>query len=233
MQDEDRSAAINAAQLAELEQNLRAAGLYQRWAAMNQLVTLPAEVSVPIFKRLLTEKDVGLRRLAVVGLGKNHNDETFQTLQAILDDGNDPIIIAEAANSIFEFGDLAIPLLQDLFGRSSHWLVRQTIISSLVETDRYEVILAVATVALTDETKAIRELGILALKQVLQSSLQTAALEMLTGLAEDADWQIRWCTAISLHGCPAHEAKQLIAQLLQDEDFRVVAAALEGLTDRS
>jgi HEAT repeat protein len=102
-----------------------------------------------------------------------------------------------------------------------------------VETDRYEAILAVATIALTDETKAIRELGILALKQVLQSSLQTAALEMLADLAEDADWQIRWCTAISLHGCPAPQAKQLIAQLLQDGDFRVVAAALEGLTDRS
>jgi HEAT repeat protein len=229
MQDEDRSAAINAEQLAEIEQNLRASGLNHRWAAVMQLATVPAEVAVPILKRLLAEKDVGLRRLAVVGLGKHRSEETLQTLQAILAGPGDPMIVAEAANSIFEFGDLAIPLLQDLFSRSSHWLVRQTIISALVETDRYDVILAVARIALTDETKAIRELGILALKQVLQSPLQASALEILGELAGDPDWQIRWCTAISLHDCPEPQAKELIAQLLQDEDFRVVAAALEGL----
>jgi HEAT repeat protein len=230
MADEDLSTNIDSQKLTELEQNLRAAGLYQRWAAMNELVTFPAQVSLPIFQRLLAEKDVGLRRLAVVGLGKNHNAETFQTLQTILDEGNDPIIVAEAANAIFEFGDVAIPLLQDLFVRSPHWLVRQTIISAMVETDRYEVILSVATIALTDETKAIRELGILALKRVLQSDLQASALAILASLAQDADWQIRWCTAISLHGCPVPQARELIAQLQQDADFRVVAAALEGLT---
>ena len=179
MQDEDRSAAINSQQLAELEQDLRAARLDRRWAAMNELGAFPAEVTLPIFKRLLAEKDVGLRRLAVIGLGKNHSEETFKALQAILAEGRDPVIVAEAANSIFEFGDIAIPLLQDLFVRSPNWLVRQTVISSLLETDRYEVILAVAAIALTDETKAIRELGIVALKQVLQSSLQASALEIL------------------------------------------------------
>ncbi len=226
MQNEDPQ------QLAELEQNLRAAGLDRRWTAMNQLATFPSEVTVPIFKRLLAEKDIGLRRLAVIGLGKNHNQETFQALQAIIDEGRDPLIVAEAANSLFEFGDAALPLLQALFVRSSNWLVRQTVIATILETDRYDVILAVATIALTDETTSIRELGILALKQVLQSSLQASALEILAGLAEAADWQIRWCTAISLHDCPAPQAKQLIRQLQQDEDFRVVAAALEQLTEQ-
>jgi HEAT repeat protein len=224
MQDQDRSI--------ELEQNLRAAGLDQRWAAVNELTTHPAAVAVPIFKRLLVEKDVGLRRLAVIGLGKHRSDETFEALQSILESGGDPIILAEAANSIFDFGDVAIPILHQLFDRSSQsaqWQVRQTVISLLVETEHYEVLLAVATSALSDETRAIQELGVLALKEILRSPLKETALELLVKLAADPDWRIRWCSAISLHGCPEPQARQLIAQLQRDENFRVVGAALEGV----
>jgi HEAT repeat protein len=232
MQDKDRFAEGEASPSVEIEHNLRAAGLYQRWTAMNELATYPATVAVPIFKRLLTEKDVGLRRMAIVGLGKHLGDETFEVLQAILESGGDPIILAEAANSIFDFGDVAIPILQQLFDRSSQaaqWQIRQTVISLLVETEYYDVLLAVATSALSDETKAIQELGILALKQVLRSPLQESALELLATLADNPDWHIRWCTAISLHDCPEPQARQLIAQLQRDEDFRVVGAALEGV----
>jgi HEAT repeat protein len=224
MQDENRSI--------ELEQDLRSPGLFQRWKATNELATYPATVAVPIFKRLLTEKDVGLRRMAIVGLGKHLNRETFETLAGILDGGGDPMIVAEAANAIFDFGDVGIPILHRLFDRSSQpnqWQIRQTAISLLVETEHYEVILAVATTALSDETKAMRELGILALKQVLRSDLKYSALDLLLKLVADPDWHIRWCVAISLHDCPEPEARQAISRLQQDENFRVVAAALEGV----
>jgi HEAT repeat protein len=213
----------------ELEQNLRATGMYQRWTAMTELANYPPTIAVPIFKRLLAEKDIGLRRLAIVGLGKNPSDETFEALQAIINGGGDPMVLAEAANSIFDYGDVAIPILHQLFDRSSHWQIRQTIISLLMETDRFDVLLAVATKALSDPTKAIQELGILSLKQILQSPLKESALTLLVTLADDPDWHIRWCTAIALHGCPDPQAQKLIAKLQQDENFRVVAAALEGV----
>ena len=224
MQDKDRSI--------ELEQNLRAPGLYQRWAAATELATHPAEVAIPIFKRLLGEKDIGLRRLAVIGLGKHRTNETFAALQEILESNGDPMIVAEAANALFDFGDVAIPILQQLFDRSpqpAQWQIRQTIIALLVETEHYEVLLAIATSAIADETKAIQELGVLALKQILKSPLQDSALALLEKLAIDPDWRIRWCSAISLHDCSEPRAKQLIAQLLRDEHFRVVGAALEGV----
>ena len=90
-------------------------------------------------------------------------------------------------------------------------------------------LLAVATSALSDETRAIQELGVLALKEILRSPLKETALELLVKLAADSDWRIRWCSAISLHGCPEPQARQLIAQLQRDENFRVVGAALEGV----
>jgi HEAT repeat protein len=215
----------------ELEQNLRAAALHQRMAAANELASYPAPAAVPIFKKLLTEKDVGLRRLAVMGLGKHRSDESFAELQAILNSSGDPIIVADAADALFEYGDVAIPILQQLFDRSTQsaqWQIRQTVISLLLDTDRDDVTLPLLTTALADENMVVRELGILAFKQMLQSPSQAAALAILVKSATDPNWQMRWCTARCLHGCPEPQARQAIAQLQQDEDFRVIAAALEG-----
>ncbi len=215
----------------ELEQNLRAAALHQRMAAANELASYPATAAVPIFKKLLSEKDVGLRRLAVMGLGKHRSDESFAELQTILNGSGDPIIIADAADAIFEYGDVAIPILQQLFDRSTQsaqWQIRQTVISLLLDTDRYDVTLSLLTAALADEHTVIQELGILAFKQMLQSPCQAAALALLVKLATDPNWQMRWCAARCLHGCLEPQARQAISLLQQDEDFRVIAAALEG-----
>jgi HEAT repeat protein len=216
----------------ELEQNLRAAALHQRMAAANELAGYPATAAVPIFKRLLAEKDVGLRRLAVMGLGKHRSDESFAQLQTILNGSGDPIILADAADAIFEYGDVSIPILQQLFDRSTQaaqWQIRQTVIALLLDTDRYDVILSLLTTALADENMVVRELGIRAFKQMLQSPCQASALALLVKFATDANWQMRWCAARCLHSCPEPQARQAIALLQQDEDFRVIAAALEGV----
>ena len=219
---------INPQETIELEQNLRAPGLNHRRIALDKLAKYPPEIAVPILKKLLLEPDVGLRRLAIMGLGNHRSVEAFDALQGVLAGAGDSSIIAEAANSIFEFGETAIPILQDLFTRSTNWLVRQTIISLIVETDRYQVLLDLAIIALSDETQTVQEIGVLALGQLLKSPLETEALARLSQLAIDPDWRIRWRTAIALSGSSAPLALQLTARLQQDEHFRVVAAALEG-----
>ena len=224
MTDNDRSI--------ELEQNLRSAALNQRMSATNELATYPATVALPIFKRLLAEKDVGLRRLAVMGLGKHRSDESFETLKTILSSSGDPIILADAADSIFDFGDIAMPILQQLFDRSpqpSQWQIRQTIIALFLDTEHYDALLAVASAALTDENIVIQELGIRVFKQMLQSPCKELALELLLKFAVDPNWKLRWSAARSLHGCAELQARESISRLQQDEDFRVIAAALEGV----
>lgn len=216
----------------EIEQSLRSAGVYQRWVVMNELATYPATVAVPIFKRLLNEQDVGLRRLAVVGLSKHLTDETFETLIALLQSNGDPIILAEAANAIFDFGDVAIAPLQQLFDRASQpalWQIRQTIMALFVETQRYDILLGLATTALADETPVVQEIAIGAFAQMLQSNLKSAVLDRLIEQASADNWQVRRCVALVLYTCLEPAAKQAIAQLLKDADFRVVAAALEGV----
>jgi len=219
---------MNPNRIEQIELNLRASALNERKAALDELAEFPSEVAVPILQKLATEKDVGLRRLAVMGLGNHPTEASFQALQQILEHNQDGNVLSEAANSLFEFGDLAIPLLQQLFERSDNWLVRQTVISLLMETEHSDVLLAVVIESLKDKTQTVKQAGILALGQVLKSSLKNQALALLTELAQDSDWQNRWQTAIALQGCQDPQAKQLIAKLQQDENFRVVAAALES-----
>lgn len=210
-----------------LELKLRANALNERKAALDELATFPSEVAVPILQKLANENDVALCRLAVMGLGNHRTEASFQALQEILQHNKDANVLSEAANSLLEFGDLAIPLLQQLFEQSDNWLVRSSVIYMLMETPHYEVLLALAVDALEDETPFVQEAGILALGQVLKSSLKNQALALLTELADDPVWQKRWRVAIALKNCQDPQAKQLLAKLQQDENFRVVAAALE------
>lgn len=212
----------------QMQMRLRSEALDQRKAALDELAEFPPEVAVPILEKLACEKDFALRRLAVMGFGNHRTDASFQALQQILGQDPDANVLAEAANSIFEFGDAAIPELQQLFQRSNNWLVRQTVISLLIGTPYNDVLLALASEALKDDTDTVRESGILALNQILKTPLKDQALVLLTELAQDADWRTRWRTATALHGCQEPQAKQLLAQLQQDDNFRVVAAALES-----
>jgi HEAT repeat protein len=218
---------MNRDDIDRIEIKLRAPRLDRRKAALDELAELPSEIAIPILQKLANEKDFGLRRLAVMGLGNHRSKDSFQALQTILDRERDANVLAEAANSIFEFGDRAIPILQNLFEQSDNWLVRQTVISLLVETDCHEVLLAIATESLKDEMQTVKETGILALGQLLSSPLKDRAIALLTELARDSEWRNRWRTAIALQGNRDPQVKQLIAELQQDEHFRVVAAALE------
>ena len=214
--------------LNQLERALRNQALNVRKAALDELSTLPAETAIPVLKRLATERDFLLRRLAVMGLGNHCLPESFEALKALLYQEEDSNVLAEVANSLFEFGGPAIPLLRELFNTNSHWLVRQTILSLLLETTDYETLLTIATIALEDDTQTVKETAILALRQVLASDYQVKALALLSELAQSQTWRDRWRAATALTGCQAPQAKQLVQQLQKDEHYRVSAAALEA-----
>lgn len=213
--------------LPEIEMQLRSFALNERVMALNQLAKLDSSLAVPALERLAAETDFMFRRLAVMGLANHPTESAFDILQRLIDRESDHSVLAEAANSIFEFGDRSIPILLSIFERSSHWLVRQTIISILVETDHYDALFQVATEALQDETQTVKEAGILAMARIWRSSLAQPAFELIKALAGDAFWRNRWRAAIALSGCTLPESRELLAKLQTDENYRVVAAALE------
>jgi HEAT repeat protein len=218
---------MNPDNLSRLETNLRAGALHIRKAALDELALLPADEAVPILQRLMDTPDFGLRRLAVMGLGNHRSAAAFQSLKSILEQDKDASVLSEAANSLFDFGEAAIPVLQSLFDRVDHWLVRQTIISLFIDTEYYEVLFSLAEKALEDETQTVKEVGILALSHVWKSPFKVQALVLIAQLSRDSFWRNRWRAAIALQECHDPQAQMIIAALQQDEHFRVVAAALE------
>ncbi len=213
--------------LIELEQQLRSFALNERIGALNQLAKVDSAVAVPVLERLAAEKDFMFRRLAVMGLANHPTEAAFQMLQGLIDREEDHSVLAEAANSMFEFGDRSIPILLTIFKRSPHWLVRQTIISILVETDHDQALFQVATEALQDETQTVKEAGILAMAKIWRSPLAPQAFDLIKTLAQDEFWRNRWRAAIALSGCQIPESRTMLAKLQTDDHYRVVAAALE------
>ena len=213
--------------LKQIKLKLRDKGIYQRKLAIDELATMSADLALPILKELAQERDFALRKIAVMGFGNHPTEESWQLLQQVLETEQDANVLAETANSLFEFGDRSIKPLEELFRLSDNWLVRQTVISILVDSNNPNVLLQVVKLAIADEDQITKETGILALSRLLHAPLKLQALEIFTTLVEDKYWRTRWRAAIALTASQDPQARELLAKLRQDEHYRVVAAALE------
>ena len=213
--------------LNQIEINLRSNRIDLRTSALDELANLAPDLAIPILERLYQEKDFLLRRFAVMGLGNHLTPGTWEILSNILVTEEDHNVLSEAANSLYEFGDRSIPILKQLFTRSHNWLVRQTVISILVDSNNPDVLIDVAKLALQDKDQTTKETGILALSRLLKTPLKQQAIDLFAQLAQDNYWRTRWRTAIALTASDDPQVKQLLTQLQQDEHYRVVAAALE------
>ncbi len=215
--------------LEQIKLNLRNNGIYQRKLALDELATMSSDLALPILQELSLDQDFALRKIAVMGFGNHPTEESFKLLIEMLEIEQDANVLSEAANSLFEFGDRSIEPLQQLFSNSNNWLVRQTVISILVDSNHPDVLLQIAKSAIADTDQTTKETGILALSRLLNTPLKQSALEIFTTLAADSFWRTRWRTAISLAASQDPQARKLLTKLQQDKHYRVVAAALEKI----
>ena len=218
---------MDSERLEQLKLQLRNNNIYQRQLALNELANIPSESALPILQELLESPDFALRRIAVMGLGNHKTEESFELLTRVLATEKDANVLAETANSLFEFGDRAIQPLQQLFIDSDNWLVRQTIVSILVDSNNPDVLLQIANMAIADRDQTTKETGILALSRLLNTSLKQEALDVFSDLSEAKYWRTRWRAAIALTASQDPKARELLSKLQRDEHYRVVAAALE------
>ena len=218
---------MDSERLEQLKLQLRNNNIYHRQLALNELANIPSESALPVLQELLESSDFALRRIAVMGLGNHTTEESFKLLTQVLATEKDANVLAEAANSLFEFGDRSIQPLKQLFIDSDNWLVRQTIVSILVDSNNLDVLLQIANMAIADRDQTTKETGILALSRLLNTPLKQEALNVFSTLTEAKYWRTRWRAAIALTASQDPQARELLSKLQQDEHYRVVAAALE------
>lgn len=141
---------------------------------------------------------------------------------------NTPNVRAEAANSLSLFGAVSAAYLVSRFLQDDHWLVRRSILATLVDMQSMPEVLEVAEVAIANqEDQPTRETAVRSLGVLANTSQAGAAITQLTKLSSEDDWRIRQQVAYALKDFTTPKAKELLSKLKQDSDHRVVGAALE------
>jgi HEAT repeat protein len=171
--------------------------------ALAALRDLPVEQAVPLLLLGLEQEAFLVRSLSCAGLGVKRNPAGRQALVRSLEHDEDVNVRAEAANSLVSHGlEEAWPLLLAAFRRDGQWLLRCSVLSAVAEHPEasLEGLLELASLAIADADGTVRVGG----------------AEILGRLVMEG-------------GAPAESARVLLARLQDDDDHRVVAAALNGL----
>jgi HEAT repeat protein len=214
--------------LEALEQQLKGSALNLCKAALDELAQIPAADAVPILARVAADPNFLQRRFAIMGLANHRTPEALAVLKQRLEVEPDPNVIGEIANSLFEFGEEGLALLPQIFHSQVNWLVRQSVLSVLIDAGQPQMLLELAEAGLQDPTVSTKETAILALGALVQGDLRHRAIELLLQVAQSDDWRDRWRAATALSRAREPIAQQCLAQLRQDSNHYVVAAALEA-----
>ena len=173
--------------------------------AITNLRFVSDQEAVPLLVLGTQQKPFLVRSLSCSGLGYKRTEQGWLVLSKLVVADEDPNVRAEAANALASYGvNRSWPLLQKAFQADQAWLVRCSILSALAEQPEIDLnwLLELATMAIGDADGTVRVSG----------------AEILGRLVRDGAGQ-----------SIGEQARTLLRPLQQDNDHRVVAAALNGL----
>lgn len=215
-------------ELHQIEIGLESSDSEKRLKAIAALRQYDSSVAVPLLTSKLHDPVFLVRSFVAMGLGKQQTAESFAALLELMKFDTNPNVRAEAANSLSLFEDVAISHLVQFFHQDDHWLVRRSILGALIELQCPEALFDVCVCALSGEDLTVQEAAIDGFGSLADSVKHTEALEQLLALKNSQQSSIRMRVALALKRFKDAQAKTALSALMQDEDHRVVAAALEG-----
>jgi HEAT repeat protein len=200
-----------------------------RMKAIVELRNYEPTVVVPLLRQRMYDKEFVIRSFVAKGLGYKINNEGFQTLLDLIDNDEDPNVKAEAANSLANYGEKAIPYLVELFRRESHWLVRQSIFAVINEFNSLELLFNFSSWGLEGNDLVVKLTSIANLERLKGTTYEQEAIDLLCEQSTAETVQIRVRVAKTLGAFDDPKAKAALVQLRSDSDYRVIAATLENL----
>ena len=200
-----------------------------RMKAIVELRNYEPSVVVPLLKQRMYDKEFVIRSFVAKGLGYKRTNEGFQTLLDLIDNDEDPNVKAEAANSLANYGEEAIPYLVELFRRESHWLVRQSIFAVINDINSPEILFKLSVWGLDGDDLVVKFISIANLGKLKGTTYEQEAIDLLCEQSTAEAVQIRVRVAKTLGAFDDPKAQAAFAQLGSDSDHRVIAATLENL----
>lgn len=213
----------------EIETSLNNPDFQYRLKAIAALKDYTPEIAVPLLKAKLNDSEFLVRSFVSRAFGTQQTAESFAALLQIMKFDNTPNVRAEAANSLSLFGRCAASHLVLTFVQDDHWLVRRSILAALVDMECESELFEVCMEALAGEDMTTQEAAVDALGTLAGTNQEQAALSQLLMLANSEYEGMRQHVASALQHFDVPQAKEILSQLRQDSNHRVVAAALENL----
>ena len=173
--------------------------------ALTKLRFCSDEEAVPLLVLGTQQQAFLVRSLSCSGLGYKRTEQGWMVLERLLGSDEDANVRAEAANALVSYGvERSWPLLRAAFEADGAWLVRCSILSGLAEQPEINLawLLELAEIAIVDGDGTVRVSGAEILGRIVRESQDRPIGE---------------------------QARVLLQPLQQDQDHRVVAAALNGL----
>lgn len=213
--------------ISEIETALVATDSQVRLKAITELSNYAPEIAIPLLLSKKQDPEFLVRSFVAMGLGKKQSAESFAALLEMVKFDRDSNVRAEAANSLSLFGQVSVPHLVLAFYQDDNWLVRRSILAALVELDCPEELLNVCVCGIAGEDLSVQETAMNALGLLAGTSQEKAALEVILSHVNHPSGRVRVQVALSLRRFNHPQADLAIEKLKQDEDYRVVGAALE------
>lgn len=215
--------------LNEIKSYLESPNPQNRMKAIVELRNHNPSVVVPLLKQRMYDKEFVIRSFVAMGLGYKRNEEGFQILLDLIENEQDPNVKAEAANSLANYGERAIPYLLELFKTESHWLIRQSIFAVMNEINSPDLLFKLACWGLQGDDLVVKFISIATLGRLNQTSYEKEAIDILFNLSTDEDARIRVKVAKALTSFDNPKAIAALSELRHDSNYRVVAATLEKM----
>lgn len=215
--------------LNEIKSYLESPNPQNRMKAIVELRNHNPSVVVPLLKQRMYDKEFVIRSFVAMGLGYKRNEEGFQILLDLIENEQDPNVKAEAANSLANYGERAIPYLLELFKTESHWLIRQSIFAVMNEINSPDLLFKLACWGLQGDDLVVKFISIATLGRLKGTPFEKEAIELLFNLSTDEDARIRVKVAKALTSFDNPKAIAALSELRHDSNYRVVAATLEKM----
>ncbi|MBO9999180.1 MAG: HEAT repeat domain-containing protein [Cyanobacteria bacterium SID2] len=212
----------------QIEAHLSDSKSKQQLKAIAQLREFEAEVAVPLLLSVRQDADFLVRSFVAMGLGKQLTADSFSALLEMVKFDRDSNVRAEAANSLSMFGRVSASHLVQVFIQDENWLVRRSILGALADLNASEELFEVCLSGVVGDDETVRESSIDGFGLLAQTSYQAAALKQLLSRVDDPRVRVRMRVALALRAFDVEEAHLALSRLREDDDHRVVGAALEG-----
>ena len=207
--------------LEEISRRLESDSSKDRMIALANLRNVPAAEAAPLVRKVIDDKNLQIRSMAVFALGLKPDEQAFETLVTLMESDADYGIRADAAGALGYLGDeRAFEPLVHAFYEDVDWLVRFSAavsLGNLKDPRAHDALIQ----ALHSPEVILQQAAIAAFGEIGDLT----ALDEILAFAQSEDWLVRQRLAEALGNLPSEKGTSALKYLAKDSHPQVSEAA--------